>query len=64
MFDQHRERLSRLLMQRQGALEEASWKEALDHSAAQLALLNEKHGPESLALVGSAWYTSEETCIF
>jgi predicted molibdopterin-dependent oxidoreductase YjgC len=61
---QYQDRLSRPLVRRNGSLKAASWDEALDVAAGELTRLKETYGPESVAFVGSARCTNEETYIF
>jgi formate dehydrogenase alpha subunit len=63
-FIQHRDRLTTPMIRKNGHLEAASWDEALDTAAAQLRRLMDTYGPESVAFVGSARCTNEETYIF
>lgn len=63
-FVHHEDRLTRPLIRRGDSLQETAWDVALDHAAAQLARLKETWGPESVAFVGSARCTNEETYIF
>ncbi|MBZ4658575.1 MAG: formate dehydrogenase subunit alpha [Desulfacinum sp.] len=59
-FVQHPRRLTRPLMRRGGAQEEASWDEALDAVASELKRVREAHGPDSVAFLTSARCTNEE----
>ena len=63
-FIQHQDRLTRPLLRRGDALQESTWDEALDFVASELTRLKEVYGPESVAFVGSARCTNEETYIF
>jgi len=59
-FVQHPRRLTRPLMRRGDAQEEASWDEALDAVASELKRVREAHGPDSVAFLTSARCTNEE----
>ncbi|SHF79557.1 Molybdopterin oxidoreductase [Desulfacinum infernum DSM 9756] len=59
-FVQHPRRLTRPLMRRGGAQEEASWDEALGAVASELKRVKEAHGPDSVAFLTSARCTNEE----
>ncbi len=63
-FVQHPDRLTKPLVRRGVALEESTWDEALDYAAVELKRLMESYGPESVAFVGSARCSNEETYIF
>lgn len=63
-FVQHQDRLTAPLIREGGELRESTWDEALDYAAAQLLRLKDAYGPESVAFVGSARCTNEETYIF
>lgn len=54
------ERLTTPLIRKNGALEEASWDEALDLVAASLTKIKERDGSDSLAALSSARCTNEE----
>ncbi|MFD0803734.1 molybdopterin oxidoreductase family protein, partial [Streptomonospora algeriensis] len=57
------ERLTRPLVRtdRAGALAETDWDTALDHVAAKLAGLRERHGPDAVAVFGSGSLTNEKS---
>lgn len=65
-FIQHPERLKTPLIRRQksGALEPASWAEALDFIAVKFRRILEDKGPDSLAGLSSARCTNEENYAF
>jgi formate dehydrogenase alpha subunit len=54
------ERLTQPLVRRGGALEPASWEEALDLVAATLTRVRAEHGPRAIAAISSARATNEE----
>lgn len=58
-FPASRKRLTRPLVKKNGSFQEVSWKEALDFTAKRLLAILDKHGPDSLAAVGSARDTNE-----
>lgn len=59
-FVHHKDRLKYPLIRRNGHLEEADWKDALDLIARRLSEIKERHGPESLGVLSSAKCTNEE----
>jgi formate dehydrogenase alpha subunit len=63
-FVQHQDRLTTPLRRQNGSLQKTTWDDALDYAAFQLTSLKDKYGPESVAFVGSARCTNEETYIF
>jgi predicted molibdopterin-dependent oxidoreductase YjgC len=63
-FVQHKDRLTAPSLRQNGALKEVAWDQALDHAASELTRLKETYGPESVAFVGSARCTNEETYVF
>jgi predicted molibdopterin-dependent oxidoreductase YjgC len=63
-FVQQADRLKVPLIRKDGMLLSASWEDAMGHAAAALISLKEIYGPESVAFVGSARCTNEETYIF
>jgi predicted molibdopterin-dependent oxidoreductase YjgC len=63
-FVQHKDRLTAPLIRQGDALKETTWDEALDYAASELKRLKDAYGPESVAFVGSARCTNEETYIF
>ena len=63
-FIQYQDRLTTPLWRKNGSLRTTSWDQALDFTAAELKRLMEAYGPESVAFVGSARCTNEETYIF
>jgi predicted molibdopterin-dependent oxidoreductase YjgC len=56
----HPDRLTTPLIRRDGALEPASWDEALDLIAEKLAAIKAESGPDAIALLASAKCTNEE----
>jgi formate dehydrogenase alpha subunit len=54
------ERLTKPLIRKNGALEETSWEEALDFTAARLKEIKDRNGGDSLAFLASAKCTNEE----
>jgi predicted molibdopterin-dependent oxidoreductase YjgC len=63
-FVQYQDRLTTPLWRKNGSLRTTSWDQALDFSASELNRLMEAYGPDSVAFVGSARCTNEETYIF
>lgn len=63
-FVQHKDRLTDPLVRREGSLEKAGWDDAFDYAASELKRLKDTYGAESVAFVGSARCTNEETYIF
>ena len=63
-FIQYQDRLTTPLWRKNGSLRTTSWDKALDFTASELSRLMEAYGPESVAFVGSARCTNEETYIF
>lgn len=59
-FVQHPSRLKKPLMRRDGALQEASWEEALGHTASELKRIKETYGSDSIAFLSSAKCTNED----
>jgi predicted molibdopterin-dependent oxidoreductase YjgC len=51
-------------MRWENSLEETTWDDALNFASSELKRLKETYGPESVAFVGSARCTNEETYIF
>ncbi|MDO8611675.1 MAG: molybdopterin-dependent oxidoreductase [Dehalococcoidia bacterium] len=54
------ERLSQPLVRRNGGQDSASWDEALELTAARLAEVREKHGPQAIGFLASPFATNEE----
>ena len=54
------ERLTKPLIRRGDGFEEVSWEEALNATAEALQKIKSEHGPDSLAVLGSANCTNEE----
>jgi predicted molibdopterin-dependent oxidoreductase YjgC len=63
-FIQYPDRYKQPLVRQNGNLQPASWDQALDTAASELTRLKDTYGPESVAFVGSARCTNEETYIF
>lgn len=63
-FVHHPDRLQTPLIKKNGALQEASWDEALDLVATQLKAVKEKDGPEKIGGWCSARVTNEENYLF
>jgi len=59
-FVNHKERLTRPLIRKNGTLEEASWEEALNLIAERLQQIKRDHGSDSVAFLSSAKSTNEE----
>lgn len=59
-FINHPDRLRTPLIRKNGALEEASWDEALDLVAQKFGRIKSQSGPDSLAVFSSARCTNEE----
>ncbi len=62
-FVHHSERLTDPLIKRNGKFEKATWDEALDLVAGKLGEIKEKHGSESIAVLGSSRCTNEENYV-
>ena len=58
------ERLTHPLIRRDGELVPATWDEALEVVAKKLIAIKKKHGPQSLAFIGSSKCTVEENYLF
>jgi formate dehydrogenase alpha subunit len=58
------ERLTHPLIRREGELVPATWDEAIGIVAKQLLAIKKKHGPQSLAFIGSSKCTVEENYLF
>jgi predicted molibdopterin-dependent oxidoreductase YjgC len=63
-FVHHKDRLTTPLQRQNGSLQETDWDSALDYAASELTRLKDTYGPESVAFVGSARCTNEETYVF
>lgn len=59
-FVHHPDRLTDPLVKRNGKFEKATWDEALDLVAGKFSEIKSKHGPQSIACIGSARCTNEE----
>ncbi len=53
-------RLKTPLIKKNGTLQEATWDEAIDRVAGELARIRDQYGPDSLAVLTSAKCTNEE----
>ena len=58
------DRLKKPLIKKNGEHKDASWNEALDHIAARLSDIKQKHGPDSICGLSSARCTNEENYAF
>lgn len=58
------DRLKKPLIKKNGAFEEVSWDEALDHIASKMKEIKAKHGADALAGLSSARCTNEENYAF
>jgi predicted molibdopterin-dependent oxidoreductase YjgC len=58
------DRLTTPLIRKNGKLQEASWEEALDHTAKRLGEIKDKHGADSIGGLASARCTNEENYLF
>jgi predicted molibdopterin-dependent oxidoreductase YjgC len=63
-FVQHQDRLTTPSLRQNDSLKAVTWDQALDHAASELTRLKDTYGPESVAFVGSARCTNEETYVF
>jgi predicted molibdopterin-dependent oxidoreductase YjgC len=63
-FVQYPDRLKQPMVRQDGNLKPVSWDQALDTAASELTRLKDTYGPESVAFVGSARCTNEESYIF
>lgn len=59
-FVRNKRRLKKPLIRKNGVLEETSWDEALDYTAARLHDIKKDNGPDSIAFLTSAKVTNEE----
>ncbi len=57
-------RLTTPLIRKNGALQEASWDEALNFTVSRLKEIRDEHGGDSLAFSSSARCTNEENYLF
>jgi len=62
-FIHHKDRLTRPLVRKNGALEEVSWDYALKFAADKLGAIAGKYGSGSLGVVGSAKCTNEDSFV-
>ncbi|HEY6085103.1 MAG TPA: molybdopterin-dependent oxidoreductase, partial [Nitrospira sp.] len=60
----HPERLTKPLIRRNGVLVEATWEEALELTAGQLARIKNQHGPDAIGGLISSRLTNEELYLF
>jgi formate dehydrogenase major subunit len=63
-FINHRDRLTKPLIKKDGQFVEASWDEALDLVATKLQDIKQQHGADALAGLASARVTNEENYLF
>ncbi len=63
-FINHRDRLTRPLIKKDGQFVEASWDEALDLVTSKLQNIKQQHGADALAGLASARVTNEENYLF
>jgi len=63
-FVQSPNRLTRPLLRKNGAFEEASWDEALDFTASKLREIKDNCGGNSVGFLSSAKATNEENYLF
>ena len=54
------QRLSTVMIKRNGGLDASTWDEALEFTAASLAQIREKHGPDAIGFLASPLATNEE----
>lgn len=59
-FVNHKERLTKPLIRKDGNLEEGNWEEALDLVAERLKQIKQNYGSDSIAILSSAKCTNEE----
>jgi predicted molibdopterin-dependent oxidoreductase YjgC len=63
-FIDNPDRLKTPLIRKKGKLREATWEEALEHTAKKLKAIKKKHGPDSIGGLSSARCTNEENYLF
>lgn len=63
-FVEREDRLETPLVRRNGALEPATWDEALSLVSERLGGIVREHGPDSVGGIGSAWVTNEANYLF
>jgi NADH-quinone oxidoreductase subunit G len=59
-FTNHAERIRQPLIRRNGKLEPASWEDAFEEVTRRLKQIHEKHGGQSIGVIGSNHMTNEE----
>jgi len=59
-FIRNKDRLKKPLIRKDGKLEECTWDEALDYTAARLKAIRAEHGPDAIGFLTSAKVTNEE----
>lgn len=59
-YNQSRDRITSPMIRENGSWKEVSWEEALAYTAQKLQSLAAAHGPDSIALLGSARATNED----
>ncbi|NOZ21631.1 MAG: formate dehydrogenase subunit alpha [Planctomycetes bacterium] len=62
-YASHQDRLTKPLIKRNGAFEEATWEEALGLVAGKLGEIKEKHGPGAICVLSSARCSNEENYV-
>jgi predicted molibdopterin-dependent oxidoreductase YjgC len=62
-FVNHKDRLRKPLIRKNGKLEEASWDEALSLIAEKFGIILKENGPQSIAVLASAKCTNEENYV-
>lgn len=63
-FVEPADRLKTPLVRQNGALEPATWDEALSVVSTKLTSIVQEHGPDSVGGIGSAWATNEANYLF
>ena len=62
-FINHKDRLKKPLIKKDGKFAEAGWDEAIDFISSRLKDIKEKHGPDSIGVLSSARCTNEENYV-
>ena len=63
-FINHKDRLTRPLIRRDGELQEADWDEAIHYVAERISAIKAESGPDALAGLSSARCTNEDNYVF
>lgn len=63
-FINHSDRLTKPLIKRENSFVEASWDEAVEYTADNLARIKKKYGPDAIGGLSSAKCTNEENYLF